>query len=1152
VVGSRAIFGQSDARYGSIILVESARRSVAKHSRPSALVGGESVDVNEPLAALLSAATRDLRTRTAWRALGADDAARAAIDRALAGDADDAPVELVCPDGERRMIAFSAFPLEEGVLLAIRDVTESVRAQSDRDRFFEVAKDLLLVVSADGAIVRASTSFLEAVGLTRDAVEGSMLSDHIHPEDRGAARTCFADLFVNATHCDLELRLRRSDGTSRWIAWRCPPADAGRVHVVGRDVTGEREARVALALAERQFQAIFDESPIATAAVSTTGRFFHVNDAFCRLTGYGRDELSTLRFADLSGGFPEDVERNMVLFESALRGERDHYELEKRYRRKDGSSVWVHLTVGVLREPSGAVRALVAQAQDIDARREAEAALRASECLFREFAESLDGVAWVTDPDREEFLFVSTAFERLWGHPPRDVATERVAWLDAVHPDDRERVIAATRRLPTEAFDIEYRARRRDGQLRWVRERALPIPGATGDVLRIAGFSQDVTANKTVLESLRASEERYRRLLKVLPDAVVALSSEARVVEANMAAATLLGAAAERAITGARVEDFLEWVGDDAEGELRELVAHKVRVDCVLRHARRRSDGAELAIEVSAAPFEDEPGATVVLRDVTRRLEVEGEVQRQREELVAVRALHESDARLREIIDLVPHFIFAKDLSGRFLLANRAVAETFGTTVQELEGRTDDDFATPEEARRFRADDRAVIESGKAKLISEETITDHAGETRVLSTIKIPFSFAGSGTAAVLGVSTDVTERRRLETQLAHAQKLEGLGRLAGGIAHDFNNGLGAILMFSELLVLRLGGHPDLRADAEAIRDVALRSADLTRDLLAFSRQGDVSPTAVDVGELLARLRRLLQKVVGDDVRVTLPPPPPGFVVRVDVGRLEQVLVNLAINARDAMPKGGVLAITLREVDPLELQRRTGTRVAGGHGWIEIGVTDTGVGMSSEILARAFEPFFTTKPVGKGTGLGLATSYGFVKQAGGHLVAESTPGEGTTFRIFLPTSEEAAASSGTKPTSALRGRETLLLVEDNAFVRQATTRALVGAGFTVVACALPEEALRVLASARPPIDILVTDVVMPQMNGYALAAEARRARPGIRVLYISGYGGEDAPREGDGAPVLQKPFSSDKLVEAVRAAIDVDRAPASSAAAPEP
>lgn len=1151
MVGSCAIFGHGDGRYGSIILVESARRSVAKHSRPSALVGGESVDVNESLAALLGAATRDLRTRAAWRALGADDAARAAIDRALAGDADDAPVELVCPDGERRMIAFSAFPLEEGVLLAIRDVTESVRAQSDRDRFFEVAKDLLLVVSADGAIVRASASFLEAVGLGRDAVEGSMLSDHIHPDDRGAARTCFADLFVNATHCDLELRLRRSDGTSRWIAWRCPPADAGRVHVVGRDVTGEREARAALALAERQFQAIFDESPIATAAVSTTGGYLHVNDAFCRLTGYSRAELAHLRFADLSGGFPEDVERNVVLFESALRGERDHYELEKRYRRKDGSIVWVHLTVGVLREPSGAVRAFVAQAQDIDARREAEAALRASECLFREFAESLDGVAWVTDPNREEFLFVSSAFERLWGHTPRDVATERVAWLAAVDPEDRARVLAATERLLTDGFDIEYRTRRPDGRLHWVRESAHPIHDASGAVVRVAGFSQDVTASKTTVESLRASEERYRRLLKVLPDAVLGLAGDARVVEANAAATALLGADGG-SVVGARVEDFLEWLDEEESGGLSELVAHKVRVDSVARRARRRSDGAVVALEVSAAPFEDEPGATVVLRDVTRRLEFEREVQRQREELVAARALNHGSAPLRQIIDLVPHFIFAKDFSGRYVLANRAIAEAFGTTAEAFEGKTDADFTTPEEARRFRADDLAVIESGKPKVIPEETVTDAQGRVRVLSTVKIPFSFAGSGTAAVLGVAIDVTDQRRLENQLAHAQKLEGLGRLAGGIAHDFNNGLGAILMFSELLVLRLANQPDLRADAEAIRDVALRSADLTRDLLAFSRQGDVSPTPVDVGELLARLRRLLQKVVGDDVRVTLPPPPPGLVVRVDVARLEQVLVNLAINARDAMPAGGTLAMTLREVDSLEIERRAGVRVPRGPGWAEIGVTDTGAGMSAEVLARAFEPFFTTKAVGKGTGLGLATSYGFVKQAGGHLVAESAVGEGTTFRIFLPLSEEAAAASGTKATSAYRGRETLLLVEDNAFVRQATTRALVGAGFTVIACGLPEEALRVLASARPPIDILVTDVVMPQMNGYALAKEARRARPGIRVLYVSGYGGEDALQHRDDAPVLQKPFTSDKLVEAVRAALDVERAPASSAAAPEP
>jgi PAS domain S-box-containing protein len=495
---------------------------------------------------------------------------------------------------------------------------------------------------------------------------------------------------------------------------------------------------------------------------------------------------------------------------------------------------------------------------------------------------------------------------------------------------------------------------------------------------------------------------------------------------------------------------------------------------------------------------------------------------------------------LRQIIDLVPHFVSAKDLDGRYLLANRALADAYGKTARELEGMTVLELArSAEEARGYRASDLEVLSGRSAKLVVDETITDARGNLRSLSTLKIPFSFAGI--AVVLGVSTDVTERKQLERQLVHAQKVEGLGRLAGGVAHDFNNILSAILSFAELLSEDLTDRPECQKDAESIRDAAMRASELTRQLLTFSRQGEAHPIAVDVAELIGKLERLLQHVVGEDVALRMVSEPGVQVVNVDPGRLEQVIVNLAINARDAMPIGGKLVVRIRNATRETVAQHTGVPAEGD--WVEISVIDTGIGMTPETQARIFEPFFTTKEIGKGTGLGLATSYGIVKQAGGHLVATSTLGVGTTFHVFLPCSYEKAAPSikedARQPVRP--GDETVLVIEDNSFVRKTTTRALQRAGYRVISCASPSEGIEVMSAHHGELDLLVTDIVMPGMSGFQVADEAARLRPDMKVLFVSGYGPDIIDGRGSNRErvrLLSKPFTPAQLAHEVRCILD--------------
>ena len=500
-------------------------------------------------------------------------------------------------------------------------------------------------------------------------------------------------------------------------------------------------------------------------------------------------------------------------------------------------------------------------------------------------------------------------------------------------------------------------------------------------------------------------------------------------------------------------------------------------------------------------------------------------------------ALRRSEERLRQIIDLVPHFIFAKDPEGRFFLVNRAVAEAYGTTVEELTGRTDADFArSAEEAQRFRADDLEVIASGRPKLIDDEPITDARGEVRHLQTVKIPFTTADAGTPAVLGVATDITERvraearlRESEEQLRQDQKMRAIGQLAGGLAHDFNNLLTVILGNVEPMLSAIPAGERWRQEAEQIRHAAERAAALTGQLLAFSRKQVVSPTILDLNAVVRETEQMLMRLIGEHIQLSTDLAEVLPMVRLDRSQIEQVLFNLTVNARDAMPDGGELHFA--------------TSLAGGGTETELlrlSVRDSGGGMDDETRARAFEPFFTTR--GQGTGLGLATVYAIVEQCGGTISLGSAPGKGTTVEILLP-GVVSPADVPPKPRTPAspHGHETLLLVEDEQAIRDLISEALGAYGYCVLCAAQADEAVALASGYDGPIDLLITDVVLPGLAGPKLAESIAALRPGLRVLFISGYPDQILHR-GDrfdaSTGFLAKPFLPLDLARKIRSMLD--------------
>jgi two-component system, cell cycle sensor histidine kinase and response regulator CckA len=499
---------------------------------------------------------------------------------------------------------------------------------------------------------------------------------------------------------------------------------------------------------------------------------------------------------------------------------------------------------------------------------------------------------------------------------------------------------------------------------------------------------------------------------------------------------------------------------------------------------------------------------------------------------------------LRQIIDTMPHFVFAKDRQGRFTLVNQAVANAYGTTIEQLIGKTDADFnPNAAEVEAFRRADLAVMDSLTPQRIAEEPVTDASGAVRWVQTIKQPLVDAGGTSDQVLGVSTDITERKRLEVELLHSQKMDAVGQLAGGVAHDFNNMLTVITGYSAILLDVLDRADPNRADIEEIKGAADRAAGLTRQLLAFSRKQVLQPRVLDLNtEVITGLEKMLRRLIGEDVELVTTLDETLGLVNADPGQVEQVIMNLAVNARDAMPDGGRLVIETANVD-LGAEH-TGRHIGVKPGrYVMLAVSDTGRGMSRETMARIFEPFFTTKEKGKGTGLGLATVYGVVKQSGGDISVHSEPGQGTTFKVYLPRVqyETDVVLPASAPSRRAAGIETILLVEDDERLCVLSRRVLEARGYIVLEARNGQEALVLCDQHEGRIDLVATDVVMPGINGGMLVERLAVKRPALRVLFMSGYTDDDLLRRGIVDPrmaFLPKPFTPEALASKVREVLD--------------
>jgi PAS domain S-box-containing protein len=536
--------------------------------------------------------------------------------------------------------------------------------------------------------------------------------------------------------------------------------------------------------------------------------------------------------------------------------------------------------------------------------------------------------------------------------------------------------------------------------------------------------------------------------------------------------------------------------------------------------------------------------ADYVLKDRLHRLPVavnhalRDKVQRQEAARLQEQIRH-AKKEWEQTVDTVPDPVLVLDEQFRIRRANRATARLLGLEFSQLIGQP------CYQVVHGRAEPMPECPFQRMLLTGKEHRCDIEEPRlgKVFDATATPLYNSGSAVLGCVEVLRDITERKRAEEQLRQAHKMEAIGQLAGGVAHDFNNLLMAIIGYSELLLARLREGARVRRHVQEIKKAGERAAALTRQLLAFSRRQVLVPQVLDLNSVVSNMQKMLRRMIDEDIDLLTVPAPDLGQVRADPGQVEQVIMNLAVNARDAMPEGGNLTLETANVELDESYTRSHIDVLPGR-YVMLAVSDTGSGMDAETLSHIFEPFFTTKEEGKGTGLGLATVYGIAKQSGGHIEVSSEPGQGTTFRVYLPRIEAAyePTARGAPAEEMPRGTETVLLVEDDVVVCELLREMLQGSGYTVLEAGGARQALRMGERYAPrPIHLLLADVVMPEMSGPQLADHLARVYPTMKVLYISGYTDAAVARHSKlstKAPYLQKPFAPEVLARKVREVLD--------------
>ena len=983
-----------------------------------------------------------------------------------------------------------------------------------------------LILNTQGKIITANLRAATLVGIDREKLVGQPFIRFVAQDSQDIFHWHCQKILKTGARQSCEMQLQNKSGALHWVHLESLAVgrESGPVthwQTALLDISERKRTEGALRLAKFSMERAAD----AVYWIDQQARILDVNEAASLMLGYSKDELCAMTVHDLNPDFQTDKWPEFWA-ETQRCGT---MVLETVHRAKNGRLIPIEVSVNYLFYEGKEYHC--AFVRDITERKRLDTALRTSEDRYRVLYDEIptmyfrlatDGT--VRSVNRFGAKHLGYRVEELVGH----------SVLGLCHEQDKEIVTANLSEClitPETTRHWEFRKVRKDGSIIWVRDTTRVAESSTGETVVLV-TCEDITERKRTEEDLRRSQAFITSVVENIPDMIfVKDAKDLKFVRVNKAGEDLLGHSREVLIGKSDYDVFQKEEADFFTEKDRQVLESGRLLDIPEEPVETKAQGLRI-LHTKKIPILNDKGEPQYLlgisEDITDRKQLADALGATKEQLQQV--LFASKTGLWDWNTGTNVVCFSREWKSQLGYGEEELANTFETW---------DTLLHADDRARANSYVRAYITNPVGNYMQEFRLRHKDGSYRWIVAMASFVVEPDGRRVRLLGSHTDVTERTRLEAQFRQAQKMNAVGRLAGGVAHDFNNLLTVINGYSAMLIDRLTEEDPRHEMAVETLKAGERAGELTKQLLAFSRKQVLLPQPLDFNESLRLISSMLNRLLGEEVRLTMDLAPDLWSINGDKGQLNQVTMNLAINARDAMPNGGTLTIATcnLSVTP-EWPDRYQMMPHGDY--VHVSVHDSGHGMSPETLSHLFEPFFTTKEVGQGTGLGLATVYGIVKQSQGYIFAASTLDQGTTFHLYYPRVIATTAVAKTQLVRSGKGSERLLVIEDQDSVRTLIVQALKQDGYQVIEAASGEEALRVAASLPEPIQALVTDVIMPHMSGLVVAERLKSIWPGTRVLFMSGY--VDATKPGGveepGTAFIQKPFLPDDLTRCLRDLLD--------------
>jgi PAS domain S-box-containing protein len=1017
----------------------------------------------------------------------------------------------------------------------------------------------------------------------------------LHPDDVDETRRAINRCVTTGRVIQSEYRARYSDGSWRHFESIASPMRDRNGQIIGlrgsiQDITDRRETEQSLRESNQRFsqmsEYIDDILWLFDVEDPDNIRLLFMSSAYERTMQRPLAEVYEAPFAWTASIHPDDRERVVTAFGDFVRG-KGQLVYEYRTVKSDGSIGTLNTHGTLIRNEQGKIIRAAGITRDVTERKQNEQSLRESNQRFSQISDYIDDIFWlfdVEDPENAKALYVSTAYERVFHRPVEDVYQDASVWYEYVHPEDKERVVAAFQNFLQGHGDIDHELRsvRPNNSVRTVVTRGNLIRNKDGKVIRAAGITRDVTDRKLqealqagqnlVLQRMLAGESLesvLNTLVQTLEQQTDGMKGSILVLQ-NEDQPRLFGGAAPSLpkaycdqIEGVAIGPSVGSCGTAAYRNER-VVVEDIESDPLWAnyHELALQNGLRACWSQPITNSEGEVLGTFALYYHKPRRPTERELNLidsfahlaalAIERVQAEEALRKGEKENRALVENAPYCIHQIDTQGRIISMNSAGIMMMGAACEhDVLGLRYLDAVAKEDQARVQEQLRAALNGHSSEF------EFNADNGLAFASSFVPIFDDDGRVVRIMGITQDVTERKRaekkrldLEAQLRQSQKMEAVGQLAGGVAHDFNNLLTAILGNAEVLLHVLGESPQselieqLKSGVGEIQSAGNHAASLTRQLLAFSRREVLRPELIDPLVTVNEMKALLRRLIGEHIELEVKLDPQTSLIHADSGQVEQVVMNLIVNAVDAMPDGGRLDIELCDIE-LDKSAAPEFEDARPGRYVQLSVSDNGTGMNPETLEHVFEPFFTTKPIGKGTGLGLSTVYGILKQSSGFVRVESEIDGGTTFKICFPAINRTNRLNPSDCTPEFGAADASILVcEDEGMVRNVMCKALIAAGFSVIETENGAKALEAADQHGGPIDLLITDVVMPGISGSELAGKLIQKHPNARVLFVSGYSADHLDAQGiecGATQLLQKPFGPSALIDRVKMLIGAER-----------